>query len=135
MTSCVPYIPLRGQVFFPDTVVGFDIGRDKSIAAVDLAMNGDKHFVVSAQKDTNVSDPGQSDCYLTGVLLRIQSVVKKNEEYERVLREKKKTYAEYRQAQQEMKEYQTAKYNVEQFLKSEGHEKEQQQKKKNEQSL
>ena len=85
MTSCVPYIPLRGQVFFPDTVVGFDIGRDKSIAAVDLAMNGDKHFVVSAQKDTNVSDPGQSDCYLTGVLLRIQSVVKKNEEYERVL--------------------------------------------------
>ena len=85
MTNCVPYIPLRGQVFFPDTVVGFDIGRDKSIAAVDLAMNGDKHFVVSAQKDTNVADPSQSDCYLTGVVLRIQSVVKKNEEYERVL--------------------------------------------------
>ena len=58
-----------------------------------------------------------------------------NEEYERVLREKKKTYAEYRQTQQEMKEYQTAKYNVEQFLKSEEHEREQQQKKKKEQSL
>ncbi len=85
MTNCVPYIPLRGQVFFPDTVVGFDIGRDKSIAAVDLAMNGDKYFVVSAQKDTNVADPAQSDCYMTGVLLRIQSVVKKNEEFERVL--------------------------------------------------
>ena len=83
--NCVPYIPLRGQVFFPDTVVGFDIGRDKSVAAVDLAMNGDKYIVVSAQRDTNVADPVQSDCYLTGVLLRIQSVVKKNEEYERVL--------------------------------------------------
>ena len=84
-TNCVPYIPLRGQVFFPDTVVGFDIGRDKSIAAVDLAMNGDKHIVVSAQKDTNVADPAASDCYTTGVVIRIQSVVKKNEEFERIL--------------------------------------------------
>lgn len=66
---------------------------------------------------------------------KIPKIRELNEEYERVLKEKKKTYAEYRQAQQEMREYQTAKYNVEQFLKSEGHEKEQQQKKKNEQSL
>ena len=80
-----PYIPLRGQAFFPDTVVGFDIGRDKSIAAVDLAMNGDKCLVVSAQKDANVADPVQSDCYMTGVELKIQSVVKRNEELVRVL--------------------------------------------------
>ena len=38
----IPYIPLRGQTFFPGTIVGFDIGRDKSLAAVDHAMNGDK---------------------------------------------------------------------------------------------
>ena len=81
----VPYIPLRGQVFFPGTVVGFDIGRDKSIAAVDQAMNGDKYIIVSAQKDTNISDPKPEDCYMTGVRIRIQSVVKKNEEYERLL--------------------------------------------------
>ena len=85
MPSNVPYIPLRGQVFFPGTVVGFDIGRDKSIAAVDAAMNGDKYLVVSAQKDTNIADPKPVDCYFTGVLLRIQSVVKKNEEFERLL--------------------------------------------------
>ena len=42
-----------------------------------------------------------------------------NEEYERVLREKKQTYAEYRKARQDMKDYQTAKYNVEQFLRKE----------------
>ena len=84
-TNNIPYIPLRGQVFFPDTVVGFDIGRDKSIAAVDLAMNGDKHIVVSAQKDINIADPLPEDCYTTGVLIRIQSVVKKSEEYERIL--------------------------------------------------
>ena len=44
----VPYIPLRGQTFFPGTIVGFDIGRDKSLAAVDLAMNGDKYIVMTA---------------------------------------------------------------------------------------
>ena len=84
-TTNVPYIPLRGQVFFPDTIVGFDIGRDKSIAAVDAAMNGDKYLVVSAQRDAGISDPTQEDCYMTGVHLKIQSVVKKNEEYERIL--------------------------------------------------
>lgn len=80
-----PYIPLRGQVFFPGNIVGFDIGRDRSIAAVNQAMNGDKCLVVSAQRDTNITDPTPDDCYKTGVKLRIQSVVKKNEEYERIL--------------------------------------------------
>ena len=47
----VPYIPLRGQTFFPGTIVGFDIGRDKSLAAVDLAMNGDKYIVQTGGKE------------------------------------------------------------------------------------
>lgn len=50
---------------------------------------------------------------------KIPKIKELNEEYERVMSEKKKTYAEYRQAKQEMKEYQTAKYNIEQFLKKE----------------
>ena len=53
-----------------------------------------------------------------------------NEEYERVLKEKKKTYAEYRQVRQDMKDYQTAKYNVDQFLKKEEEEKRARQKEK-----
>ena len=80
-----PYIPLRGQTFFPGTIVGFDIGRDKSLAAVDAAVNGGRHIVVSAQRDTSVNDPAQSDCYLTGVLIKVRQVVKKNEEFERIL--------------------------------------------------
>lgn len=80
-----PYIPLRGQTFFPGTIVGFDIGRDKSLAAVDHAMNNDKHIIVSAQRDVSVNDPGQSDCYLTGALIRVRQVVKKNDEYVRIL--------------------------------------------------
>ena len=81
----VPYIPLRGQTFFPGTIVGFDIGRDKSLAAVDLAMNGDKYIVVSSQRDPSVSDPKMDDCYMTGVIVRVRQVVKKNEDYVRIL--------------------------------------------------
>lgn len=79
------YIPLRGQTFFPGTIVGFDIGRDKSLAAVDYAMNIDKYIVVSAQRDPGVNDPSQEDCYLTGALIRIKQVVKRNDEYVRIL--------------------------------------------------
>jgi len=83
--SRIPYIPLRGQTFFPGTIVGFDIGRDKSLAAVDHAMNGDKYIAVSAQRDPSVSDPKKEDCYLTGTLIRVRQVVKKNEDYVRIL--------------------------------------------------
>ena len=82
--SRIPYIPLRGQTFFPGTIVGFDIGRDKSLAAVDHAMNGDKYIAVSAQRDPSVSDPKKEDCYLTGTLIRVRQVVKKNEDYVRI---------------------------------------------------
>ncbi len=81
----IPYIPLRGQTFFPGTIVGFDIGRDKSLAAVDHAMNGDKYIVVSAQRDPAVNEPKKDDCYLTGVLIRVRQVVKRNDDYVRVL--------------------------------------------------
>lgn len=81
----IPFIALRGQTFLPGTMVGFDIGRDKSLAAVDAAMNGDKYLVVASQKDASVNDPGPDDCYHTGVLIRMKQVVKRHEEYVRVL--------------------------------------------------
>ena len=60
----------------------------------------------------------------------IPKIKELNEEYGRVLLEKKQTYAEYRKLRQEMKDYQTAKYNVDQFLKREEAERKEQQKKK-----
>lgn len=84
-STMTPYVALRGQTFFPDTIIGFDIGRDKSLKAVELAMKGDKYLVISAQRETSVNDPVQADCYLTGVLLKMKQVVKRHEEYVRVL--------------------------------------------------
>ena len=63
--SGIPYIPLRGQTFFPGTIVGFDVGRDRSLAAIDCAMNSDKYLVVSAQRDITVNEPQMEDCYVT----------------------------------------------------------------------
>jgi hypothetical protein len=66
---------------------------------------------------------------------KIPTIRELNQEYEHVLQEKKKTYAEYRKARQEMKDYQTAKYNVDQFLKKEEQEKQAEKQKKKEETL
>ncbi len=58
-----------------------------------------------------------------------------NQEYNEVLQEKKKTYAEYRQAKQDMKDIQMAKYNIDLFLKNEEQEKTAEKQKTNEQTL
>lgn len=85
ISTDVPFIALRGQTFFPDTIVGFDIGRDKSLRSAEAAMNGDKFLVVATQKDINVNDPGEDDCYSVGIILHLKQVVKRQEEYVRVL--------------------------------------------------
>ncbi len=66
---------------------------------------------------------------------KIPKIKELNEEYAQVLADKKKTYAEYRQAKQEMKEYQTAKYNVEQFLKKEEQERQAEKQKTEEKAI
>ena len=48
-------------------------------------MNGDKYIVVSSQRDPSVSAPKMDDCYMTGVVIRVRQVVKKNEDYVRIL--------------------------------------------------
>lgn len=62
---------------------------------------------------------------------KIPAIKELNAEYARVLTEKKKTYSEYRQARQEMKDYQTAKYNIDRFLQTEEQEKQAEKQKQN----
>lgn len=62
---------------------------------------------------------------------KIPTIKELNAEYAQVLTEKKKTYSEYRQARQEMKDYQTAKYNIDRFLQAEEQEKQAEKQKQN----
>ena len=81
----LPFIPLIGQTFFPGTTVSFDIGRERSLNAINTAANGDKTLVVATQIDDKVNNPDVDDCYKVGVLIKIKQIVKKSSEYVRVL--------------------------------------------------
>ena len=85
-TQHIPFIPLRGKTFFPNTIVGFDVGRDSSLKTVELAMNCDRLIAVAAQRDPDVDNPEAGDCYLTGVLIRVKQLVRKRN-YVRILAE------------------------------------------------
>ena len=66
---------------------------------------------------------------------KIPKIKELNAEYDQVLSEKKKTYTDYRRAKQDMKELQTAKYNIEQFYKKEEQERQAEKQKTEEKTI
>ena len=80
-----PCIPLRGVSIFPNTVVHFDIGREKSIRALEKAMATDKLLFVSTQRDESVLIPTFEDIYKMGTLVRIKQMLKIQGDAVRVL--------------------------------------------------
>ncbi len=82
----VPFIPLRGQVFFPNTVVTFAVGRDQSVQSLESAMESERLVAVAAQRDVNISKPTGEDCYLTGVLIKVKQILRQHD-FIRVLAE------------------------------------------------
>ena len=81
----LPMIALRGLVVFPSASVHFDIGREKSIAAVTLAAETDSLVLLAPQKSAVVSDPSAVDILPVGTVARIKQVVKLPGENTRVL--------------------------------------------------
>ena len=80
-----PCIPLRGVSIFPNTVIHFDIGREKSIRALEKAMADDKLLFVSSQKDENVLIPTFDDIYHVGTIVKIKQMLKIQGDAVRVL--------------------------------------------------
>ena len=80
-----PCVPLRGVSIFPNTVVHFDIGRDKSIKALEAAMAEGRMLFVSSQKDENILIPTFDDIYEVGTLVRVNQMLKINGDAVRVL--------------------------------------------------
>ncbi len=81
----LPCIPLRGVTVFPNTVVHFDVGREKSIRALERAMSSDKLLFVSTQKDDNILIPTGEDIYEVGTIVRIKQMLKIQGDAVRVL--------------------------------------------------
>jgi ATP-dependent Lon protease len=73
----VPVLALRNRLLFPGVVSVFDVGREKSIAAVDaLVEHGGKVLAVFAQRDPVAEDPGESDLYAVGCAALVRKRVK-----------------------------------------------------------
>ncbi len=72
----LPMLVLRGLVCFPDMVIHFDVGRLKSVAALNAAMENDQRIFLVAQRDETKDDPAPSDIFGTGVVAHIRQIVK-----------------------------------------------------------
>ena len=74
--STLPMLVLRGLVCFPETVIHFDVGRLKSVAALNTAMERDQRIFLVTQKDVSQDDPAPKDLYRMGVVGRVRQIVK-----------------------------------------------------------
>lgn len=72
----LPLVPLRGMVVFPKVEVRLDIGRDKSIRAVEEAMANERLLAVSAQLDDEVEKPTQKDIAEVGTIVKIKQMLR-----------------------------------------------------------
>ncbi|MEA5135167.1 MAG: endopeptidase La [Candidatus Fimivivens sp.] len=72
----MPAIALRGLVLFPKMVLHFDIGREKSILALNHAMENDRRIFLTAQSDVQDDNPGPKDVYQIGVVAQVQQVIR-----------------------------------------------------------
>ncbi len=75
-TETVPMLPLRDVVVFPHMVIPLFVGRERSIAALEAAMEGSKRILLVAQKDASEEDPGLSDIYQVGTVSSILQLLK-----------------------------------------------------------
>lgn len=72
----VPLLPLRGLLVFPTMVLHLDVGRDKSVQALEKSMVDDHLIFLSTQKDVSIDDPSLDDIYQMGTLTRIKQMLK-----------------------------------------------------------
>jgi len=72
----MPLIPLRGLSVFPYMVLHFDVGRKKSIKALEAAMAKDQRIFLTTQFDIDIDSPGSSDFYNIGTVCKIKQMLK-----------------------------------------------------------
>ncbi len=89
MTQTFPVLPLRDIVVFPQMIVPLFVGRDKSVAALEAAMAGDKEIFLVAQLDPAQDDPKEDDLYDIGVTATVLQLLKLPDGTVRVLVEGK----------------------------------------------
>ena len=85
----LPAIALRGLVVFPNNLLHFEAGREKSIAAVEWAVSNNSDVFLVAQKEMKVEDPKAADLYTYGVVAEVKQVMRVSDDLVRILVEGK----------------------------------------------
>ncbi len=81
----LPILALRGLAVFPDQTIHFEVGRKKSVLALEEAMKKDQTLLLIPQKDIAVDDPGEKDLYTIGTVCKVKQILKGQGESIRVL--------------------------------------------------
>ncbi|MBS5927925.1 MAG: endopeptidase La [Clostridium sp.] len=85
----LPLIPLRGLTIFPNMVLHFDEGREKSVAAIEEAMLNDENIFLASQRDPEIEEPTSENISKIGTLCKIKQIIKMPGDTMRVLVEGK----------------------------------------------
>ncbi|MGI8317207.1 endopeptidase La [Halobacillus mangrovi] len=72
----IPLLPLRGLLVYPSMVLHLDVGREKSVNALEQAMMDDNEIFLVSQKEVNIDDPSSEDMYTVGTVARVKQMVK-----------------------------------------------------------
>ncbi|SFG34188.1 ATP-dependent Lon protease [Halobacillus alkaliphilus] len=72
----IPLLPLRGLLVYPSMVLHLDVGREKSVNALEQAMMEDNEIFLVSQKEVNIDDPSSDDMYSVGTVARVKQMVK-----------------------------------------------------------
>lgn len=76
ITKNLPVLPLRDVVVFPNMVIPLFVGRERSMRALELAMDGEKHILLLAQRSPEIDDPAPKDMYEVGTIATVLQLVK-----------------------------------------------------------
>ena len=72
----LPLIPLRGLTIFPNMVLHFDVGRDKSVEAIEAAMKNNETIFLVSQKDSEIENPTTDEISRIGTISTIKQIIK-----------------------------------------------------------
>ncbi len=76
VTRALPLLPLRGILVFPNMVIHLDVGREKSVQAIEEAMLHERVIFLATQKEAQTDDPGEEDIYQIGTVAEVKQLLK-----------------------------------------------------------
>jgi len=72
----LPLLPLRGLLVYPSMVLHLDVGREKSVRALERCMVGDNTILLCSQSEVGIEEPTQDDIYRVGTIARVRQMLK-----------------------------------------------------------